>query len=336
MQESNKPDISIIVPIYNSGSLLSKCIDSIVSQSVTNLEIILVDDGSEDDSGRICDEYAIKDCRIKVIHKKNEGVSIARNVGIAAAEGEYIGFVDSDDWIDEDMYKDMLSIAEAEGADIVMCDTTTKYDDKPDDEDTITAIKKDMEILKKEQIKPELLLVMAGSACRCIYRTILLKKCNIHFQVGIKIAEDRIFNILAFGNMHKLVYLKKSYYNRYVRKGSAVHKYYPDMLDVILNARTGVMKALDEAWDGDKAYKDMYENQTVAHCFGAINNEFYKDAQGSFLHRYKNIKMLCNTQEIRNAITVLSRHDIRSRLIMKRMALPLCIIAIVLNKKHRR
>ena len=332
----NQIKLSVIVPIYNTGIYLHKCIDSILEQTFYDIEVILVDDGSTDNSGGICDNYERKDSRVVVIHKKNEGVSVARNMGIKAARGEYIGFVDSDDWIDSDMYKDMYRLALDNAADIVMCDATTKYDDMPDEDDTIDIITDDLSVLNKKQIAPELLLVMAGAAWRCIYKSKLLKTNNILFPDGIKLAEDRIFNIMAFGNMNKLIYLKKSYYNRYVRNGSAVHRYYPNMLEVILNARTGVMKALDEAWDGDNAYKNMYENQTIAYCFGAINNEFYKDAQGSFSHRYKNIKMLCNTQEIRNAITILGRHDIRSGLIMKRMALPLCIIAIVLNKKHRR
>jgi glycosyltransferase involved in cell wall biosynthesis len=100
--------ISVIVPIYNMASYLEKCLDSIVSQSYQHLEIILVDDGSKDGSGEICDRYAAKDNRIKVIHRKNGGVSAARNSGLNIATGEYLGFVDSDDWIEGDMYQFLI------------------------------------------------------------------------------------------------------------------------------------------------------------------------------------------------------------------------------------
>lgn len=99
------PEISIIVPVYNVEKYLKRCIDSILNQSFTDFELILVDDGSTDNSGKIIDEYAIKDERIKVIHKENCGQGSARNRGLDIAKGNYIGFVDSDDWIHKDMYK---------------------------------------------------------------------------------------------------------------------------------------------------------------------------------------------------------------------------------------
>ena len=99
------PEISIIVPVYNVEKYLKRCIDSILNQSFTDFELILVDDGSTDNSGEIIDEYAIKDERIKVIHKENGGLSSARNVGIEYSKGNYIAFVDSDDYINKNMYK---------------------------------------------------------------------------------------------------------------------------------------------------------------------------------------------------------------------------------------
>lgn len=104
--------ISVIVPVYNVEAYLPRCLDSILAQSYNNLEVILVDDGSADGSGAICDEYAALDSRIRVIHKENGGLSSARNAGIQAATGEFLSFVDSDDWIEPDTYEVMLSIAE--------------------------------------------------------------------------------------------------------------------------------------------------------------------------------------------------------------------------------
>lgn len=112
--------MSIIVPIYNAQNHLKKCIESIINQTEKDIEIILIDDGSTDDSLKICNEYQRKDFRINVIHQNNSGVSIARNQGIKIAKGEYIGFVDSDDWIDLDMFKRLLEEAKKQ-MQILLC-----------------------------------------------------------------------------------------------------------------------------------------------------------------------------------------------------------------------
>ena len=117
----SEPKISVIVPVYKVEPYLRKCLDSIAGQTYQNLEIILVDDGSPDRCGQICDEYAAQDKRVQVIHKKNGGVSSARNGGLAAATGEWIGWVDSDDWIEPDMYSYMLEKVREYGADIAVC-----------------------------------------------------------------------------------------------------------------------------------------------------------------------------------------------------------------------
>ena len=114
--------VSIIVPIYNVGKYLDDCINSILAQTFTDFELILVDDGSTDNSGAICDAFAKRDSRIKVIHKKNNGVVSARKDGILAAKGKYIGYVDGDDWIEKDMYEKLVCYMDKYDCDLVMCD----------------------------------------------------------------------------------------------------------------------------------------------------------------------------------------------------------------------
>ena len=114
-------EISIIVPIYNVEEYLCKCLDSIVNQTYTDYELILIDDGSTDDSGKIADEYSSKDDRITVIHKKNSGVSDARNRGLENASGKYICFIDADDWIEVSYLEELLLLAKSNDADIAMC-----------------------------------------------------------------------------------------------------------------------------------------------------------------------------------------------------------------------
>ena len=113
--------VSVIVPVYNTEKYLRQCVDSILEQTYGDLEIFLIDDGSPDQSGDICDEYGKKDTRIRVFHTDNHGISAARNLGLREARGEYIAFVDSDDWLDADMYEILLKRLEETGADLVTC-----------------------------------------------------------------------------------------------------------------------------------------------------------------------------------------------------------------------
>lgn len=119
--------VSIIVPVYNVDKYIHKCIKSLLNQTLRNIEIILVNDGSTDESGKICDEYSKIDNRIKVIHKINEGLSSARNAGIDIANGEYLGFVDSDDWVDETMYEKLYNNAIKFNASIAQCNILNTY-----------------------------------------------------------------------------------------------------------------------------------------------------------------------------------------------------------------
>lgn len=116
-----KPLISVVVPVYGVEKYLPKCVDSILNQTYQNLEIILVDDGSPDNCGRICDSYAEKDSRIRVIHQKNGGLSAARNAGVAVAKGEYISLIDSDDYISPNMYTRMYDAIRENGAQLCIC-----------------------------------------------------------------------------------------------------------------------------------------------------------------------------------------------------------------------
>lgn len=117
----NAPKLSIIVPVYNAAPYLHRCIDSILSQSFSDYELLLIDDGSTDDSGKICDEYAAEDARIKVFHQKNMGSAKTRHIGLEQSTGEYIACIDSDDWVDRDYLKNMVELAILNNADMVMC-----------------------------------------------------------------------------------------------------------------------------------------------------------------------------------------------------------------------
>lgn len=215
--------ISVIVPIYNVEKYLDRCITSIISQTYKDLEIILVDDGSTDTSGEICDRYASEDSRIVVIHKQNGGLSDARNAGLVRATGDYIGYVDGDDWIEPDMYELMVTNCMSAGADVAACRYKEVYPDRCVDGST--------DMIKTLSKEETLEIYLCGDAQVKIYNSVwskLFKKelvKDYRFPVGQK-SEDIMYTTKAFCNMNKCVYIDKALYN-YVRGrvGSIMESY---------------------------------------------------------------------------------------------------------------
>lgn len=191
--------VTIIVPIYNVEKYLDKCVESIVNQTYKNLEIILVDDGSPDQSPAKCDEWEKKDSRIKVIHKKNGGLSSARNAGLDIFSGDFIFFVDSDDWLEFDAVDSMLTFSIDNDADIV---AGTFYFEKAAGTNEI--LKSDRKIYENEEIVLNLLLDnIRPEVCSKLYRSDLIK--SYRFNENIKYAEDLPFNFYLMLNAKKLV-----------------------------------------------------------------------------------------------------------------------------------
>jgi len=216
------PKISIIVPVYNVELYLRKCIESILAQTFTNFECILVDDGSPDKCPAICDEYALKDHRIIVIHQKNTGVSAARNAGLGIAKGEWIGFVDSDDWCDPGMFEYLLENAENNHADISICGYRLMEGDK-----IIRTTEKHPQLILggKEAIKKLCLdKYMTAYSCNKLIKKQLLSYKNevLRYDETIHRAEDRLFLFCLFKRAHKIVYFPKPYYNYYRHENSVV------------------------------------------------------------------------------------------------------------------
>lgn len=180
--------ISIIVPVYNVKDYLNRCIDSILAQTYTNLEILLIDDGSTDGSGQICDEYKDKDKRVRVFHKTNGGASTARNLGLDKAKGEFIGFVDSDDYIKADMYASLCKYMEKE-VDIVCCGTALLFPTRMHKPVKLFGKLKTPSIYSNQQAVKELLLVrdLTFSSWNKVYKRKLFQ--GIRFPEG-KICED--------------------------------------------------------------------------------------------------------------------------------------------------
>ena len=317
------PLISVIVPIYKAESFLHKCIGSILSQSQSDFELILVDDGSPDNSGAICDEYARQDSRVRVIHQKNAGVSAARNRGIREAKGTYIGFVDSDDWIREDMYTQLYDAAESTRADIIMCDALTVYDSGATKVDTIQQLHQDC-ILTKKALYPELMLEFAGAVWRCIYRTELIRERNILFSEGLKFSEDRIFNIYAMGAANAVYYMKQPLYMRYVNAESCVHRFHPDHFLHAKLAAKETEKAIRLAWDDGEDYQRAYLRQFIDAACAAVCNISNAEKTVPFLEKISMMRQICNDSGLQDAILKSGYSGETVRWIKKKRILFLC------------
>ena len=222
-----KPKVSIIVPIYNVEKYLRQCLDTIIDQTLREIEIILVDDGSTDSSLTICKEYEQKDNRIKLIHKENEGLGYTRNRGLQEATGEFVGFIDSDDWIELDMFEKLYQTAIENKADTCLGN-----------------IKGKKLIFEGNEVKQQLLPKMMGarydgtdyygmSVCRGIHQLELIKRYNIQFPSERElISEDIIFDISYYSIAKKVVILQQHFYHYRENLTSLTKKYRPDRLEL--------------------------------------------------------------------------------------------------------
>lgn len=224
-----KEKISIIVPCYKVEEFLPRCIDSICNQTYKNLEIILVDDGSPDNCGKICDEYSKKDKRIKVIHKKNGGLSDARNFGIKIATGDYIAFVDSDDYINKNMYHCLYNNLKSTKSDISICGfkKTSSFDENTELEEAnkIDVYNKD-EAFKNLYNQRAVTTVVAWNK---LYKKKIFD--NLEYPVG-KINEDEAIIHLILEKTKKVVYTPYQYYYYYQRPDSIMNDYKKRNLEI--------------------------------------------------------------------------------------------------------
>lgn len=225
------PMLSVIVPVYNVEKYLDRCLESVLRQSYTNMEIILVDDGSTDHSGMICDRYAVNDSRIKVIHKKNGGLVSARKAGLKTAGGNYIAYVDSDDWIASDMYKSLIRLMLESGADLATSGCVREYGNYS----VVQREKMQPGIYEKEKLVKKFLKKMISTelffntnviftAWNKIYRKELAERCQNTVDDFINIGEDVALSYACFLNAEKIAVSGKNFYHYCIRNDSIMGK----------------------------------------------------------------------------------------------------------------
>lgn len=318
--------VSIVVPVYNCESYIRRCVDSLINQTWTNIEIILVDDGSSDMSGTICDEIKLKDDRIMVFHKNNEGLGKTRNKGMQLATGKYIMFIDSDDYIDAHGVENMINIAEKYQVEIVSSEFI--YGDK------VEKLTIQKGLYEKSDIK-KLIAYMLGkvadneevfnvSSCTKLYKVSFLKKIHAEFPSEKRLIwEDMAFNIYAMLKCNKIYVSDLHYYYYCYNEASLTHKYDAKKFSKIMDMYTYIMDIIEHnnlQYDARR----RFNNTIMGNIRTCIKLEvFHKEKIGKRVV-LKNIKKLCDDERVKK---ILSEIDIIDENMQQR------IYSIMLRKK---
>lgn len=280
-----KPKLSVIIPVYNVERYLEDCINSVLKNSCENIEVIAVDDGSTDRSGKILDYYAEQNNRIKVLHKPNGGVSSARNAGLDAATGSYIMFIDSDDWIEEISFERLVKSASETGAEIILFNMvhrniekqTSIYDAKIfDDNLLITDEAGKRQYIYKEFLKGNRL----NQVCRCFFKAELISENKLKFDEDLSIGEDLVFLIGASTAAKSILSINDYMYNYRFNSLSSTNVYIASRFNNVKKINSIFQKYL-KLWQlDDEEHRKMISNRLVnsvienLKCIFLMKNDF--------------------------------------------------------------
>ena len=308
--------ISVIVPVYNVEKYLNRCIDSILNQTFKQIEIILVDDGSTDNSPIICDEYCDRYKNIKVIHKENNRVAAARNDGIKIATGKYIALVDSDDWIDKDMVEVLHNSIDSNFCDLVMCTYIREFEDHSkekvfnlpevnlyvDNEVKEQLLRKLVGPVGKELANPEYLDAL-GTVWAKMYKTSMLKDKDLKFvdlkEIGS--GEDTLFNIFVFNEVNKVILLNKPMYHYWRGNSNSItSRYIPNFVEKRRNYFNYIKDFIKDNNLGNE-YEIALNNRICTSVLGMELLECSKSNNISFFNKIRNIKRILREDYIDKA-----------------------------------
>ncbi|MGG3987022.1 glycosyltransferase [Bacillus smithii] len=270
--------ISVIIPVYNAEKFLSKCLDSVKNQTYQDLEIILVNDGSTDKSGLICDEYSRKDQRFIVIHKKNGGVSSARNAALKIAKGDYIGFVDPDDWVEPNMFEKLYQLIIDYKADISMCGYVKE---KLDGTILNNIVKPDIIKMDRKEALNKILNSNSfkGFLWNKLFSANLIKNNQITFDESIHFCEDLLYCCQCIVKSKNIVYDTTPYYHYVIHDSNASKSNYSSKKLTSLDALVKIIDILNNENEGDielKKYKNYYMHMNISLLMNGIHDKKYK------------------------------------------------------------
>lgn len=294
--------ISVIVPVYNAEKYLDKCVNSIINQKYKELEIILVDDGSKDNSLDLCKKYAEKDNRIKVIHKENGGVSTARNTGIEASRGDFIAFVDSDDYIDENMYFNMIQKVKKYSCDMVMCDCyKVNVGNKEIFTHDIRAGFYDKDQLYKEYFDKLLMLDSINypatiSNWVMLIKSDIIKDKKLKYIEGVRYSEDLLFGSQVMYYTNRFYYLKGECYYNYINNPiSATSTYYEKKWDNFVQLYYEIKRFFQNKTDFDFSKQIYY--CLLFFVYNSVGDIY--GSNKSYPEKKKKILKILNNQDVK-------------------------------------
>lgn len=308
MTEIEKPLISVIVPVYNVENYMRQCIDSLLNQTLSNIEIILVDDGATDTSPKICDEYARRYSRIKVIHKLNGGLGSARNAGMKEARGKYIGFVDSDDYVSVKMYETLLDVAETNKADCAYCEFTRFWNDTVD---VTKPPKKTIKVYSDKEILDAYLLDRIGcspsekedcsygaSVNLGLFRSDVIQRSKVEFVSEREfIAEDMIFDIDFIPYCKKIVHTNEVLYFYRFNPDSLTTRYVSDRFERNVALCNEMASRLDKTYNSD-VYKIRLDRYFLKITRIALIEEIAHLNENGWRNTRANINRIANNQKL--------------------------------------
>lgn len=316
----NNKKVSIIVPIYNCAKYLCSCIESILSQSYANLELILVDDGSLDNSNDICIKYKVSDKRVKVFCQENSGASVARNLGIKNVSGEYLMFVDADDYIEKNMLQELVETAERKSADYVMCGMIVDTYNKQGN--LISSLKSNQyqrTIIGNKNIPENIIdLVenesLSGPYCKLIKMNIINENL-IKMPSEIYLQEDLYFNLRVLEHVHKICVLENCYYhyNKGIG-GSVTSRYYQNKYDMTNEVHDLLFKFYEDRC-ADKEIIARIKYIYIKNSYAAFINLFHKDCKLAKKEKVKFIRDITNSPKYNFMVLTANRCGFKYKLI---------------------
>lgn len=343
-----KPLISVIVPVYNAEKFLGRCVESLRAQTLKNIEIILIDDGSTDDSANLAEEFAGADYRIKCIHKENGGLSSARNAGLDIAEGEYVGFVDSDDWVKKDMFEKLYNSASKCCTDVTMCGFYRVTESGVASENHLTL--RD-ELYDSRNKIDDILITMVGpdsfskdevSIEMCVWRNIykhaLIKRLQLRFESErTYISEDILFNIEAYCNAGRVSIVKDLLYYYTINTQSLTQIYRGDRFskECILHEYLKVKLKSHKLYD---QCKERLNRLFIGRSRVCIIKEARDNICASIRVRIKNIKEITKSDVLVKILEnyPIHRYPLKLWLVAYCMKYKLATALFLVSYKHKR
>lgn len=295
--------VSIIVPVYNAEKVLHYCVDSILKQTYKDFELILVDDGSTDKSGEICDKYANENENVIAVHIENGGVSKARNTGIENAIGDYICFIDSDDYIAEDYLEELINTKEDfPDCDNIWCgfQTVTDYNDS-NSKYNLACEKEKLSEYNCSEIMTLHEKWLSQMPWNKLYKTSIIKENNIKFPENLSLGEDLIFNLNYIDYTNgKIVVINKplNYYLR-TEKESLDNKYYPDLYEIYKRINSQLYCYIKK-WNGDESQQRLYFNSCFYSYEKILSNTFHP--KSDIKNKYKYNKQIMKSIEFKEVL----------------------------------